>query len=83
MSRASYTVTKVVPKAVYIVDNNDGKTSVTNDAEAVVAEILAEHPAKRIFYRDSQAQWAELVHNNSIFLRFSGISTVTFKQFFQ
>lgn len=76
MSRASYTITKVIPGATFLVDNDVGM-SVTNDAEAVVAEVSKDRLDNRIFYRDTSGDWDELVHNRGTFLRFAGISPVT------
>lgn len=57
-------------EAVFLVDN-DGPLSVTNDAERVVAEVLAAHPGRRIFYRDSMGSWDELKHNGEAFTGFA------------
>jgi hypothetical protein len=58
---------------VYIVDlaNVCGTTSVTNDAENVVSNIAREYGNMRIFYRDTDGQWDELVHDNGKFIRFA------------
>lgn len=45
---------------VFVVDLDDGM-SVTNDAEAVYAEVTAEHPGKRFIYRDTMGRWDEIV----------------------
>jgi hypothetical protein len=68
--RASYTTVRTSGEIVFIVDN-DGPMSVTNDAEAVVAFVNAEHPGKRIVYRDTTGQWDELLHTNG---RFDGFA---------
>lgn len=45
----------------FIVDEN-GRTSVTNDAEAVLAYIKkTQGKDTRVVYRDSQGDWAEIV----------------------
>lgn len=68
-SRASYSTVAVDHEFVYIEDCN-GPLSVTNDAEAVVAELLKTYPNKRIMYQDSEGQWDELVHNGQRFTDF-------------
>lgn len=56
--------------AVFIKDRNAGAMSVTNDAEAVVAELLAEYPRKRIIYLDTEGVWSELLHDDTKFMGF-------------
>lgn len=51
---------------VFIVDNDVGM-SITNDAEAVVEDVLRQYPDHRIIYRDTMGQWDELVHWNGKF----------------
>ena len=53
------------------VNNDGGGPSVTNDAERVVAEVTAEHPSKRIVYRDTMGHWDELMHCHGIFAAFA------------
>lgn len=70
MSRASYKVVKQSWLAVWIVDL-DGAVSVTNDAEAVCREMHAEWPGHRVYYRDTDGNWDELVMNgDGVFLHF-------------
>lgn len=59
-----------VPDCIFIRDMNCGNKSVTNDAEAVVREVNMAFPGKRIVYRDSEGDWAELAHNNGRFETF-------------
>lgn len=73
---SNYTITHVAPTAVFLVDNDVGR-SVTNDAENVVAAVAASHPNRRIFCKDTMGCWDELVHNNGTFLRFAGIAPVS------
>ena len=70
--RASYSIAKVDPvnSRVWISDH-DGALSVTNDAEAVVAEVLEKYPGHRIFYRDTDGNWDELVHAEGRFTGFA------------
>ena len=46
---------------VFIVDLDNGGRSVTNDAEAVWAEVQAKHPGSRLVYRDTMGRWDEIV----------------------
>lgn len=71
MVRADYEVVEVVEDLVFLVDLNRGGCSVTNNAEAVVAEVLASHPGHRIIYRDSIGRWDELCHDGGRFTRFA------------
>ena len=65
-----YSIHKVTNEAIFIIDNDIGK-SVTNDAENVVARLYNEYGNKFIFYRDTCGHWDELVHDNGVFTRFS------------
>lgn len=76
MLRASYSVDRVVStpeRMVFIVDNDVGM-SITNDAEAVVEDVLAKYPYHRIIYRDTMGQWDELLHWNGKFAGFKPYS---------
>jgi len=70
MAKADYRIITVNGEAVYLIDRNLGNRSVTNDAEAVVSEVLSAHPGKRIVYRDTEGGWDELHHDGSGFVRF-------------
>ena len=65
-----YSIHKVTDEAIFIIDNDIGK-SVTNDAEGIVARLVGLHGNKPIFYRDTMGQWDELVHNNGVFTGFN------------
>lgn len=70
---AVYSVLNVTDVCVIIKDdfNPESPTkSVTNDAERVTAEVNKAHPAKRVFYYDTQGELAELVHDKGKFIRF-------------
>jgi predicted HAD superfamily phosphohydrolase len=74
MKRASYKVVghdfQYNTRAVLIEDLN-GPLSVTNDAEAVVEDLLKVYEADyRIFYKDSMGQWDELLHDGKQFTGF-------------
>jgi hypothetical protein len=77
MLRASYRVDRVTKSvspfykgAVFIVDNDDGHMSITNDAENVVRHVLADYPDHQIIYRDTTGRWDELLHWNGQFSGF-------------
>lgn len=57
---------------VWIVDH-DGARSVTNNAEAVCAEVNARYPGARIIYRDTCGHWDELVHDRGAFRNFAPV----------
>lgn len=59
--------------AIFIIDLKRGM-SVTNDADAVVAEVLRLHPGKRIVYRDTLGSWDELRHDGLGFTGFAPLS---------
>lgn len=73
MLRSNFSIYRIEDDAVFIVDNDIGM-SVTNDAENVVEHLLNIYPNKRIFYRDTEGDWSELVHNNKEFVRFAPYS---------
>jgi len=57
-------------KAILIEDCN-GPLSVTNDAEAVVEDLIASgYKDYRIIYKDSMGQWDELLHDGKRFVDF-------------
>jgi hypothetical protein len=72
--RSCFHIAKTTSQFIAIVDEDRG-LSVTNDAEAVVAHLI-EHEgatAKRIFYRDTDGKWDELLHNDGKFVDFAPI----------
>lgn len=69
--RAHYTVYCETGTEVFIIDQDDGAMSVTNDADAVVAEVVKKHGDKGIIYRDSMGQWSELKHEHGWFTGYS------------
>jgi hypothetical protein len=71
MKRSNYSISRVTEDRVFIIDENDGALSVTNDAENVVRELNGAYPGKRIIYRDSMLQWDELIHRDGEFVDFA------------
>lgn len=67
--KSSFNVVRVEFDRVIIADN-DGKRSVTNDAENVVRHLYNLYGDKRFFYYDTQNEFGELVHRLGEFLRF-------------
>jgi hypothetical protein len=73
MTKASYSVVEITDRRICLVDLN-GQRSVTNDAEAVVSEVLHNCPNaanKKIVYRDSTGEWDELCHDGKEFTGFA------------
>jgi hypothetical protein len=70
VSRAVYSMT-VIDENAFVIDQDAGM-SVTNDAEAVVGEVLGmvDAPIKRIVYRDTEGRWDELKHDGRRFVGF-------------
>jgi hypothetical protein len=69
--KSDFFITSVEESAVYLIDADRGRMSVTNDAENVVAYINKLHPNKRIFYKDSEKQWSELIHKEGNFVGYA------------
>ena len=58
---------------MFVIDNN-GDTSVTNNAANVVKDVLSQHyckPDSRIIYRDSMGRWDEMKHDGKAFVGFA------------
>lgn len=63
---------------VIAIRDMDGKMSITNDAEGVVAFLASRHfltETKKLIYRDSMGFWDELVHNGKELKGFKPIRT--------
>ena len=58
---ADFAVVAVEDDRVFVVDENLGGKSVTNDAEWVWACVATQWPARRLIYRDSIGRWDEIV----------------------
>ena len=75
MPRSDFEVVVITDNAVYLVDLDLGRRSVTNDAEEVVREVLRRHcvngTKKQIIYMDSMGEWAEMVHDGKRFVGFA------------
>jgi len=61
MSKSDYEIVLTFRDIVFLVDLDRGGKSVTNDAEAVWAEVQAKYPGRRLVYRDSMGRWDEIV----------------------
>lgn len=68
--RADFIVDHVTEEIVFIIDEDDGGMSITNDAEAVCAFLHNRYPGRRIVYRDTMGQWDELGHKDGVFTDF-------------
>jgi hypothetical protein len=62
---------------ICVIDVGAACRSVTNDAEAVVAEVVERFGDHRIVYRDSDGVWDELAHYGTKFDHFIGIGAET------
>lgn len=67
---ADWRLVKDAPEIVFISDMNLGGTSITNDAEAVVHDVVAIFGNKRVVYRDTMGNWDELTHLHGVFSDF-------------
>jgi hypothetical protein len=63
---------RVVSKAVWIEDLDQGGKSVTNDAEAVCRALHEQYPGCKIYYLDTTGRWGELVHVQGVFVGYAG-----------
>jgi len=61
---------QVSPPMVWILDQDRGSKSVTNDADAVCIILHHSYPNHRIIYRDSSGDWDELAHDRGWFIGF-------------
>lgn len=67
---ADYTVENTAKGQLLIKDLNLGNISVTNDAEAVVAEVFKAHGDGEYFYVDSDGCTSRLLHSKGVFSGF-------------
>jgi hypothetical protein len=72
-ARARYEfINETAQGIIFIEDVGHNHTiSVTNDAEAVVYEIVNKYGDKRIVYKDSMGNWDELLHDGDQFTGFA------------
>lgn len=68
--RCRFTVRRFTGEIVWITDDNTGRMSVTNDAEAVCKFLDKEYGGRRIICRDSDGNWDELLHKDGRFAGF-------------
>lgn len=60
----SFSVVQVDRDRLFLVDEDQyGKRSVTNDAEAVIEWCQKKYPGRRAIYRDSMGRWDEITLN--------------------
>ena len=65
MMRANYVVAGFDGHAVYLHDPCDGRRTITNDAERILAEMRETYPDRRVLYRDTCGDWCEIVRQPS------------------
>ena len=73
VAKAKYVLLEVSPSGEILLIEDVGHTytmSVTNDAEAVVYELVNKYGNKRIIYKDSDGNWDELLHDGDQFTGF-------------
>lgn len=61
MTHADFRVVAVEDDRVFLVDEDAGNKSVTNDAEWVCDWIWQKWPGVRVVYRDTMGRWDEIV----------------------
>lgn len=61
MCRAHYKVVLTEEDRIFLIDLDTGARTVTNDAEAVLDEIVSEYGKKRVVYRDTAGLWSEII----------------------
>ena len=72
MTNSDWHIVKETADKIFIVDEDLGNMSVTNDAENVVRYLLKtqSNVHKKIIYRDSLGDWSELKHDGTKFVDF-------------
>lgn len=70
--RARYNIVKETAE-LFAIEDTDTGVSITNDAEAVVYELVNVHKIgdKRIVYKDTMGNWDELLHDGDQFTGFA------------
>lgn len=72
--RSKFSVIRDVQHILFIRDDFDPDEptmTVTNDADNVVRWCHVHYPGRRVVYRDTEGEWAELKHNLGIFVKFA------------
>jgi len=74
-NHADFTIQVDAPDYVYIIDtgHNNGKRTITNDAEYIVSELydlIENFKIKRLFYLDSDGRIDEILHSAGRFISF-------------
>jgi hypothetical protein len=64
--RSTFEIVRVTDDTVFLIDLDEGRTSVTNDAENVFAYIQKIHPNKHVVYRDSMGCWDEIIMDRGV-----------------
>lgn len=69
---SEYEVVGINNEIVFIEDvGHKTNRSVTNDAEAVIVDVIKKYGNKRVVYKDSQGEWGELTHDGEDFTGFA------------
>lgn len=70
-----------IDQALILITDTGGSLSVTNDAEAVIADLLQAHPLEakvlRIIYRDSDGRWDGMAVADGVFAGFVSIGATS------
>lgn len=70
---AEYSIVADQPGVLAIVDADNGRRSITNDAAVVVRELMPNLSDKRLIYRDTDGRWDEILHAAGEFVGFKHI----------
>jgi hypothetical protein len=66
MKQSNFEVIGITDRVVYLEDLDQGGKSVTNDAERVYAWCQHHYPGKKVVYRDSEGEWAQMFMEQGI-----------------
>jgi hypothetical protein len=72
---ADVAVISVETDRVFVIDENIGGRSITNDAEWVWARVATQYPGRRLVYRDTMGRWDEIAitrDGDAVFLPYHG-----------
>lgn len=70
MPTAEFSVKGEADGIVFIADEDNGRRTVTNDAEAVCPYVNNKFPSKRIVYLGTDGVWTEMIHQRGTFQKF-------------